>query len=333
MNSSLSKIGVVIIGVNVEKYISACINSVKKCAYQQDMIEIVYVDGGSSDNSSSIAREFENITVIELNDLHPTPGRGRNTGWKSISAELIQFLDGDTLLDPEWFNWAVPEITDNVVAICGNRRERYPYKNFYHLIADIEWGYGEGLCKFFGGDVLVKRKILEDTGGYDEYLIAGEDPDLSYRIRHFGWSIKRINHHMTIHDIDMKNFKSYFKRAFRAGHAYAEISHRYIYKIEKMWLRETMRILIRSLLSIIIILFGIVTGFIFTGLLLGLLITVKPIFSFFRFKRELNKPWKDTIMYTVNAVIVVFPQLFGVLRYYYGLLFNKPLQNLFIKIK
>jgi GT2 family glycosyltransferase len=50
-------------------------------------------------------------------------------------------------------------------------------------------GGKEGPCDFFGGGVLIRREALEDANGYDEYLIAGEDPDLSYRIREKGWEI------------------------------------------------------------------------------------------------------------------------------------------------
>jgi GT2 family glycosyltransferase len=104
--------------------------------------------------------------------------------------------------------------------------------------------------QFLWRGVLIKRKALEDVDGYDEYLIAGEDPDLSYRIRAKGWSIYRSGKTMAMHDINMNSFFKYLKRAFRGGYAYAEVSYRYIKKSEKMWLRETLRILVRSILRL-----------------------------------------------------------------------------------
>jgi glycosyltransferase involved in cell wall biosynthesis len=327
MTDSLPRIGVVIIGVNVEKYISACIKSVKKCEYLQNLIEIVYVDGGSTDNSITIARKFKAINVIELNDKHPTPGRGRNIGWKSLKADLIQFLDGDTILHPNWFKNAVPELNGKIGAVCGHRRERYPEKNLYHLITDIEWGYTIGLCKYFGGDVLIIREALEKTGGFDDNLIAGEDPELSYRIRHNGWNILRIDTHMTTHDINMTTLRQYLKRAHRSGYAYAQIGLRYIKNNEKLWLKEFIRIAVRTLGPIIFFLAGLLSGNTKLGLLLGILILCRPLFGNFKSKIKSNQPWKKTILYSIHIILVIYPQFLGILRYFYGVIGNTPLKN------
>ncbi len=270
---------------------------------------------------------FEGVIVIRLNNTHPTPGRGRNRGWHILNSPIIQFLDADMMIDPCWFLNAYKILEDNIGAVTGMLKETYPNKNIYHILAEMEWAGKEGPCDFFGGGVLIRREALEDANGYDEYLIAGEDPDLSYRIREKGWEIKRLGHDMATHDINMSSFQKYLKRAFRSGYAYAEISFRYLRKREKMWFRETLRILVRSLFPLIIILAGFISGYVLSGMILALLFAVKPVFSIFRFKKQFNRPWKDIIIYTVNAVIIVFPQLFGVIRYYYGLLSGNPLRN------
>lgn len=63
----LPMISVVIIGINVEKYLGACIDAVRAADYPQQKIEIIFVDGGSSDLSVKIATDFEGVKVIELN--------------------------------------------------------------------------------------------------------------------------------------------------------------------------------------------------------------------------------------------------------------------------
>ncbi|MBN1907879.1 MAG: glycosyltransferase [Deltaproteobacteria bacterium] len=327
MEKILPKIGIVIIGINECSHIADCIKAIRAVNYPQDLLDITYVDGGSSDNTPDLATGFEGVRVMQLNNPHPTPGRGRNAGWLTLSSPIIQFLDADMIIDPDWFLHAHKLLENNIGAVTGTLKEIYPDKNIYHILAEMEWAGKEGPCDFFGGGVLISRKALEDANGYDEYLIAGEDPDLSYRIREKGWLIKRSGHTMAMHDINMSSFLKYLKRAFRGGYAYAEISFRYIKKNEKMWFRETLRILVRSLLPLIIMLTGFISGFVFSGLIFALLFAVKPSFSIFKFKKQFNRPWKDIIIYTVNAIIIVFPQLFGVIRYYYGLISGKPLYN------
>ena len=89
MKNTQPKIGVVIIGINVEKYLADCIRSVRSADYPQALVEIVYVDGGSRDSSPAIARAIDGVTVIELNDRMPTrsstpTGLKMHTGFSRI---------------------------------------------------------------------------------------------------------------------------------------------------------------------------------------------------------------------------------------------------------
>ena len=321
------EIGVVIIGVNVERYLADCIRSVQAADYPREQLKIVYVDGGSRDTSAEVARGFEGVQVIELNDRYPTPGRGRNAGWKHLATPLIQFMDADTVLDPNWFQQAGAALDDTNVAICGHRREKYPQKNAYHRFTEMEWHYETGPCRYFGGEVLVRRSVLEATGGFDEHLVAGEDPELSYRIRRKGWQILRIDAPMSTHDINMSTFRQYLKRAYRSGYAYAEIALRFVRNPEKLWLKESLRILVKALLPIGLVAAGILTGHTGWGILLGLLILGRPLFKIGRLKRDSRQPWRFVLQYTGHTALVVYPQFWGMVRYFWGRASGRPLQN------
>jgi GT2 family glycosyltransferase len=327
MKNTQPKIGVVIIGINVEKYLADCIRSVRSADYPQALIEIVYVDGGSRDSSPAIARAIDGVTVIALNDRYPTPGRGRNAGWKFLSTPLIQFMDADTELDPNWFKDAHRLLNEPVVAVCGHRREKHPAKNNYHRLVNMEWHYEIGPCRYFGGEVLITRAVLEETGGFDDALIAGEDPELSYRIRQSGWQILRIDAQMASHDINMSSFRQYLKRAFRSGYAYAEIALRYMRNPEKLWLRELARIVVKALVPVGFLVLGVLAGKMLLGLLLGLLIFVKPFFGLGRLKRTYRQTWKMCILYAGHSALVVYPQFFGITRYFWGIFTRKPIKN------
>lgn len=327
MSQSFPKIGVVIIGINAARYIADCVKSVLSADYPEDQLEIVYVDGGSRDNSPQIAMSFDKVKVLELNDKHPTPGRGRNAGWEYLKHPLIQFLDADTKLDPLWFRNAIPGLTGNTVAVCAQRREIFPEKNLFHVLINMEWQYEIGLCRYFGGDVLIKREALEKTRGFDKDLVAGEDPELSYRIRQEGWQILRLDVPMTKHDINMITLRQYLRRAYRSGYAYAEIGLRFIKNREKLWFRELLRILTRVLLPISLILAGFMTGKVWLGILLGFIILFRPLISLGSLKRTFYQSWRYTFLYAIHTVVVVYPQFCGVIRYFWGKVVGNPLKN------
>jgi GT2 family glycosyltransferase len=327
MQATLPEIGVVIIGVNVERYLADCISSVQTANYPAELLKIVYVDGGSRDASARIAEEFENVAVLELNDRHPTPGRGRNAGWKHLATPLIQFMDADTVIDRHWFERAYAALDDSTAAVCGHRREKYPQKNVYHRFTEMEWHYETGPCRYFGGEVLIRRSVLEATGGFDENLVAGEDPELSYRIRGYGRQILRIDAPMSVHDINMTTFRQYLKRAYRSGYAYAEIGLRFIRNPEKLWLKESIRILAKALLPIGLLLAGALTGNIGWGLLLGALILLRPLIHIGRMKQESQQPWGYVLLYAGHTALVVYPQFWGMVRYFWGRATGRPLRN------
>jgi GT2 family glycosyltransferase len=67
---------------------------------------------------------------------------------------------------------------------------------------------------------------FKEVGGFDRSLIAGEEPDLCFRLRRLGWAIERLDAEMTLHDADMHRFSQWWQRNVRSGYAIAEAYHR-----------------------------------------------------------------------------------------------------------
>jgi len=173
LNENNVDIDCVIIGVNCESTLKECIQSVINSNYSDGDIHIYYVDGGSTDNSVLIAKEFHQVHTVEINPEYPTPGIGRNCGWRAGKSPFVQFIDSDTILNADWFSKSVECFADTVGAIRGNREEINPDASVYNWIGNLEWNAAPGECDAFGGDVLIRRSILEQTNGYDEVLVGG----------------------------------------------------------------------------------------------------------------------------------------------------------------
>jgi cellulose synthase/poly-beta-1,6-N-acetylglucosamine synthase-like glycosyltransferase len=239
MSAASPTLSVVVIGRNEGVRLERCLISVRAIRDWQGGVEIIYVDSGSSDDSCPLARSL-GCRVIELNSDRPSAALGRNAGWRSAAAPLILFLDGDTILDPEFPGRAAAALNDpHTAVICGRRREIHADASVYNRVLDLDWIGPSGFCDYCGGDALIRRDVLETVGGYDDTLIAGEEPDMCRRMRALGYKILHLDCPMTDHDLAMHHWHQYWRRAVRTGHAYAEVSGRYAGSELPLWESES----------------------------------------------------------------------------------------------
>jgi GT2 family glycosyltransferase len=224
MQNNVPALGVVAIGRNEGERLRRCLASVR-----EQCTTIVYVDSGSQDGSVSVARNL-GVEVVELDLSIPfTAARARNAGLARLSkilpdVELVQFVDGDCELVGGWIASAAKAMSERkeIAVVCGRRRERHPDATVYNLLCDLEWDTPVGEVDACGGDALMRVAALREVGGFDERLIAGEEPDLCLRLRKRGHAIRRIDAEMTLHDAAMTRLGQWAKRMMRSGYASAE---------------------------------------------------------------------------------------------------------------
>lgn len=331
-----SAIDVVIIGLNAEATLASCLESVRRSRYRGGEIAIYYVDSGSRDRSLEIAEETPGVNVIALDPDHPTPGAGRNAGWRAGTAPLVQFLDADTELAPDWFAWSLDLFDDESVgAVRGRRNERRPEASVFNWIADQEWNAEPGECADFGGDVLIRRKALEETAGYDETLVGGEDPELSRRVRAAGWRLHQLACPMTSHDLSMTTVRQYARRAYRTGYGFAAVVDRHGAGWKDFWVRELLRIVVRGgvgpAMAVAGGLMSLAPGFSFVGLLLAVvgvgLLLYPRLFRVDAFARAKHLGRRQARTYAWHCALVVLPEFQGAVRYWVGRLLDRPLRN------
>jgi glycosyltransferase involved in cell wall biosynthesis len=236
----MTGVGVVAIGRNEGPRLRACLTSALR-----DVRQVVYVDSGSSDDSVAMAKEL-GASAVELDLSTPfTAARARNAGFEKLAQiepeiEFVQFVDGDCELAAGWIDRAVDELRakPQAAVVCGRRRERFPDASIYNALCDIEWNTPVGEAKACGGDAMMRVSAFRDAGGYNDRVIAGEEPELCVRMRGRGWKIFRIDAEMTLHDAAITRFGQWWRRNVRAGHAYAEGFAMHGAPPERHWAKE-----------------------------------------------------------------------------------------------
>jgi GT2 family glycosyltransferase len=238
-------LGIVIIGRNEGERLVSCLRSVAGEGV------MVYVDSGSSDDSVEHAKSLGAHVVVLSTDRPFTAGRARNLGFRRLleiqpDIRLVQFVDGDCTVAHDWLTFAADFLNDHndVAIVCGRRRERYPEASIYNRLCDFEWDTPIGDTEACGGDFLARADAFRNVGGFAEQLIAGEEPELCYRLRRLAWRIHRADHAMTFHDAAITRFSQWAKRTARGGYAYAAGAALHFRAGDCYCIKENVRILL-----------------------------------------------------------------------------------------
>lgn len=314
------KVGAVIIGRNEGERLKRCIESMLAAT---DCI--VYVDSGSTDGSVEFARAH-NVIVVELDTSIPfSAGRARNEGFHALKhahpeLDFVQFVDGDCRLFPDWIATAAQflEQHENCALVCGQRKEIQPEASIFNTLCDIEWNTPVGEALASGGDFLARVEAFSQVDGFNPTVIAGEEPEMCFRLREQGWKIWRIDCLMTWHDAQMTNIKQWWMRVKRCGHAFAQGAAMHGDSPERYYRREVKSVLVwggavpasMALALFIWVVFGwgwpMMTWF--APLLLW--------FKTFRWaKNDLQLSVKLALLYAFFIVLGKVPEFIGLLTY------------------
>jgi cellulose synthase/poly-beta-1,6-N-acetylglucosamine synthase-like glycosyltransferase len=311
-------LSVVVIGRNEGERLVRCLESVAAMDPPGETVETIYVDTASMDGSAEHARRL-GARVIQVNPARPCASIGRNAGWRAARARIVFFLDGDTVLAPDFAAIAIPQFEDPMVAVVfGDRREINTVGSIYNRVLDLDWIAPPGPGQLCGGDALIRRDVLEQSGGYDEQLIAGEDAELCWRIRALGYKIEHLDRRMTGHDLAIDRFSQYWRRSLRTGYAYAEISERFRHSSMPVWSREARRNIINGAV-IVAILAGSPMLSLTTHSLIPIAAAI-AIIAALAVRTAIRSRWKcgdlsTRLLYGLHSHLVQIPIFFGQLKY------------------
>lgn len=182
------RVGVVIPVYNRPAAVCRAIRSVLRQTHQN--FEIVVVDDCSTDDTLAAVREIHDPRISLLrHDRNRGPAAARNTGARATSAPFLAFLDSDD----EWFETfferhllAFEQGGDSVGMVYAGA-ERLSPGGSVHVDVPREYGDLSHVLlrvNVVGGPsvAMVRRRVFDAIGGFDEHLKFTEDADFWLRI-------------------------------------------------------------------------------------------------------------------------------------------------------
>lgn len=315
--TQISNIGIVVIGRNEGEFLRQSLESALLASET-----VVYVDSGSTDNSLEIAAALE-VDIIELDpSIAFTAARAYNTGVDHLlasnsSVEFVQFLDGDAQLMIGWVKAAYETMLQDpeVAVICGRRCEKFPEQSIYNLLADMEWDTPIGEVTECGPESMMRLSLFQIVGGFNTSLIAGEEPEICFRLQQRGGKILRINATASQHDMNMTQLNQWWRRARRGGYAFAEEAWIHRQEAGQYRIRECLRIWLWTLglpLSTIVLI-QVTTGFSLLLWPIGYVFALYKTYSWVSQERAYSSA--KSMIYSIFCLLIKFPELHGQIEF------------------
>jgi len=180
------KVSVIVPTYNRADRLERALNSIVSQTYQD--FELIVVDDGSTDKTYQLMKSFPKAQYFYIKK-NSGVSKARNVGLAFAKGELICFLDSDDLwkekkiqIQSLWLeNNKDSQIcyTDEIWVRNGvrvnpmNRHRKYSGDIFRHCL---------GLCIVSPSSVMIRAKLFDEIGNFDESLPACEDYDLWLRI-------------------------------------------------------------------------------------------------------------------------------------------------------
>jgi len=193
-------ITVVVPAYNEEKYIVKTLESVKNLEHDNFDIEIVVINGSSTDNTEDLASKngARVITVPKIGI-----GFSRQKGLQEARGEIVAFTDADSIVPKDWLIKHVELLKKsgavgsfgpyNVIETDGKTLFSIYINKGYLLLRCLP----VKLKLFFasGQNIVMWKNKAIDAGGFDKSLKVMEDVDIMLRLARVGkvaWADKVI---------------------------------------------------------------------------------------------------------------------------------------------
>ena len=190
-------ISIVIPLYNKEKAIVGTLDSVLAQTYTD--YEILVVDDGSTDESRGVVEKYiiihQSAPITLIRKENGGVCSARNKGIREAKGEYIALLDADDLWDKEYLAEQVKMIRDfpNAVMWGINFAEMSNGKLVRELATGLPKGFrgyvehyfqmpGRVSDLFCSSSVIIRKKVFEEVGCFDERIKYAEDDDMWWRV-------------------------------------------------------------------------------------------------------------------------------------------------------
>jgi len=216
-DAALPKVSVVVTSRNNEQTIGECLKSIVELDYPKDSLELIVIDACSTDKTPQIAEKYA-AKVVSKSVNAPA---AYNYALEIASHEILAFVDSDAKVEKDWLKKLVSHLNDPKTAGVSGNIETWNAENPWarSIGYDIKSRYAR-IGNFTGRvatmNLLLKRNVLDEVGGFDEGFPSQYDTELGYRLSSKGYKIA-FERTATCYHFNRQTLRAYFKQQLQYG--------------------------------------------------------------------------------------------------------------------
>lgn len=217
---------------NEASHIDRALDAIDAQSYPANRIEIVIVDGGSTDGTLEAlsARALRDGRLRILSGAEINTPLAMNVGIEATTAPFVAKIDGHGWINEPYLATAIGELAaDDRLGCVGGRVVPEATSLIERAIALARFsilGVGGGIYTLDDRTQLTdtvqcgvyRRRALIDAGAFDPELPYGEDEEANHRLRLAGWRIL-MNPSMRFTYRVRPSIRALFQQYFRYGRA------------------------------------------------------------------------------------------------------------------
>lgn len=176
------ELSVVVSTLNDREQLLSCLDALAERT--PPSTEVVVVNGPSSDGTTGVVRERTDVDVlVEISERNPNVSR--NAGLRSVTGDVVAFLDGEYAIERGWYDAIDRSIANGTDVVTGpvTGGETEDDLESPRTVA------GRTVSHFDGDNAAFDRTVLDALDGFDEYLEVGGERDCAHRVAGLGFNI------------------------------------------------------------------------------------------------------------------------------------------------
>ncbi|MCP8308254.1 MAG: glycosyltransferase [archaeon] len=202
MLKAYPSVSIIILTKNSARTLDVCLNAIIRSKFKPR--EVIIVDGGSTDNTLEIARDFQ-VSLI-ISDEGKGLGYARDIGWRASSSDYALFVDSDVVIKEDFIqiamnimekDRALGALAGKLEPICHGKdtMSLWMMRNLSITLHKNASSYPDYESESLHTAVtMFRREALEKVGGFDRDMkLALEDWTISYRLLSSNYNLAYVN--------------------------------------------------------------------------------------------------------------------------------------------